>query len=280
MYDEMAVTQFYDQYGEKEWNRLEQDAYGRLLYELHMDFMKPYIRKGGKVLDVGCGGGRFGIYAAQKGSRVTLLDLSQVQLDIARKKCKEAKAAKQVDDYVCSSVTDMSCLPDNTFDTVICYGAVLNYLHEQTEKALMELIRVTKSGGELLISVNSKCGVLRACASQLDFPLCDFWGKPGVWGIQEMISTGNEMDYPGAKHPLRHFFSAQEMMSLLSRRTLARPAVAAAPAIITGLRDNAETLCADSAAWETMLEMEKKLYQNESLADCGEFILAKATVMK
>lgn len=280
MFDKSSVENFYNEYGIREWERLDVTAYGKLVYLLHADFLDSYIGNGKKILDAGCGCGRFSIPIARINSRVTLLDLSQTQLDIAKEKCAEAGVASQIDGIIHASITNLSAIADDTFDTVVCYGAVLNYLHEDTEKAITELIRVTKDGGELLFSVNNRNGVLRACAIRLPVPLCDFWGKPKEWGIPEVIETGDEISYPGAKHPLRHYFTTNEMKELLTRDTLCDVEFGAAPAILTGLRDNAETLYQNKTAWRTIVTMEKSQYRKEDTLGCGEFLLARAKVRK
>ncbi|MDF2685068.1 MAG: Methyltransferase type 11 [Clostridia bacterium] len=280
MFDKQAVENFYDNYGMKEWERLDATAYGKLLFHNHFEFMKPFIGINKKVLDAGCGPGRFSIEMAKAKCNVTLLDLSSHQLELAKLKCRETDLMSFIDGFIHSSVTDMREINDNTFDIAVCYGAVLNYLHEDTDNAIKELIRVTKNGGTILISVNSRFGVLKGCATELQFPLINFWGKSDLWGIYEVIKTGNEPDYPGAKHPKRHFFNANEILELLNKNNLKDILLGAAPALMTGLRANAEKLYKDKASWETILYTEKSMYLNQNLADNGEFLLARATVMK
>ncbi len=56
---------------------------------------------------------------------------------------------------------DLSVFEDNSFDTVVCYGAPLNYVVNNYEKAISELARVTKVGGTILLSVCNKWGVFK-----------------------------------------------------------------------------------------------------------------------
>ncbi len=284
MFEESKVEKFYDEYGIKEWNRLGGTAYGRLMFILHTDFLDDFIGEGKRVLDAGCGPGRYSIHAAKRKSRVTLLDLSQNQLDIAKQKCREAGVTDYIDGYIHTGITEMKEIADNSFDTVVCYGAPLNYLHGETPKAISELIRVTKNGGEILISVNSRYGVFNSLAIREQITpefLSSFWGDPEVFGIYEMLETGNEpAEYPGKKHPTRHFFNAAELKELLNRKRLTDIELGAVPCVITGAVGSAERFYADSKAWDTLLNIEKTLYKSEYILDSGEFLLARASVRK
>ena len=100
MYESNKIREFYNQYGEKEWERLNLTAYDRINYHLHMHFLKEHIESGKKVLDAGCGAGRFSIELAKLGCMVTLLDISDQQLKIAKKKLQEEELISNVDDII------------------------------------------------------------------------------------------------------------------------------------------------------------------------------------
>ena len=270
MYEE--ISRFYDSYGEREWARLEATAYGRIMYNCHMWFLSPHMETGAKMLDAGCGSGRFSVPAAEAGCKLTLLDISERQLTIAENKMAEHGHSAY---YINASVTDMNMLENNSFDVAVCYGAVLNYLHSGVSRAVAELYRVTKPGGYVVISVNSRAGVLRMAASELNMPFCDFWGDPDKWGIKSVVSTGDETDWPGATHPPRHYFISGELRRAMEEAGLRDIVTGAAPSVITGQRKNAELAAADKTAWNTLLYTENKMFTEPGLADAGEFILAK-----
>ena len=64
MYDADYTRTFYDAYGDIEWSRLEATAYGRLQGIIHTDLIRRYVSLGTRVLDAGCGPGRFSIAVA------------------------------------------------------------------------------------------------------------------------------------------------------------------------------------------------------------------------
>ncbi len=270
MYDNVSL--FYDSYGEREWERLESTAYGRIIYNCHMWFLSPHLKSGINILDAGCGCGRFSIQGAKNGCRMTLLDISKVQLDIAERKMNENGFEAY---YINSSVTNMEMLPSNSFDIVICYGAVLNYLHTGLMAAMRELYRVAKHGGIIILSVNSRAGLLKSAASESRIPFNDFWGNPEKWGIYSVAETGEETDWPGASHPRRYFFTSNEIYSIMEKTGLSDIVLGSAPSVITGQKKNAEIASSDKTAWETLLYTENKMFTEPGLADAGEFILAK-----
>lgn len=279
IFDPERVRQFYNEYGEKEWNRLDLSAYHRLVYHNHVKFMEPHIGPGKRVLDAGCGAGRFSIYIAQSGSKVTLLDISDGQLALARQKINEMGLDGQVEGYINASVTNLDMIPDDYFDTVICYGAVLNYLFSDAKGAVDELKRVTRNNGMLLLSVNNLYGVLRLCAVNEGMVPENFWGQPEYWKIYEIASTG-DIDHPGVNQPPRHFYTAAEIKKLLGDAGFVEIVLGASPSIMSGLRTQAVLLEGNETAWKTILDMEDLTYCDEYLADAGEHLLAKGRVQK
>ncbi|HOJ47827.1 MAG TPA: class I SAM-dependent methyltransferase [Bacillota bacterium] len=280
MFDRSAVEKFYNNYGEREWNRLGATAYGKLVFLLHADFLDPFLAEGKHVLDAGCGPGRFSIYMARAKCRVTLLDMSETQLSIAKEKCAQAGVTDFIDGYIHASVTDLSVIPDNTFDVTVCYGAVFNYLHEQTETAMKELIRVTKNSGEILISVNNIGGIFRTMCIREGYA-SSFWAKPEEFGIFEVLNEGIEPSlYPGQKHPQRFFYNAKAMKKLFDRKEFTEVAFGSVPCIATAAVPQVEELYGNKSAWETLVQVEKAFYLNDSMLDAGEHLLARAKVRK
>ncbi len=275
MYNPKEISKFYNNYGEREWQRLDMTPYDRINYYLHMDFLKGFIGKGKKILDAGCGAGRFSVELAKLENRVTLFDISKEQLNIAEDKLKENDLMSYVDGIINGDLADLSVFEDNTFDTVICYGAPLNYLLDNAEKAVKELVRVTKPRGQVLVSVNSKWGVIRTQLGREDFDYVSFFGKPDYWYINEVVETGDLPKHELVAHPERHFFEAEELESLLLKSGLGNITLGGSPCISSGFRKAVNDIEKDEVAWNTLLEIELKSYCKRTLADNGEFLLAR-----
>jgi len=115
------------------------------------------VNEGDAVLDCGSGTGTTGIMAARKvgpGGRVTLFDLSEEMLSVAREKVVREK----IQERVAFRTGDMVHLPfdENTFDVVLSTYSLCP-LYDPV-KGARELYRVTKPGGKLGIGHSTEPG--------------------------------------------------------------------------------------------------------------------------
>ena len=104
------------------------------------------IKPGSKMLDVGTGTGVFIPFLLSKvGNRGQI-----VALDVAEEMLRRARA-KGFNGVVACLNADVANipLPDETFDAVVCYSSFPHF--QDKPKALSEIYRVTKSGGNLFI---------------------------------------------------------------------------------------------------------------------------------
>ena len=104
------------------------------------------IRPGATVLDVGTGTGVFIPFLLGKvGNRgqIVALDVAEEMLRRAR-----AKGFNGIVAYLNADVVDIP-LPDKTFDSIVCYSSFPHF--QDKAKALAEMYRVTRSGGNLFI---------------------------------------------------------------------------------------------------------------------------------
>ncbi|RKD33750.1 class I SAM-dependent methyltransferase [Thermohalobacter berrensis] len=115
------------------------------------------LKKGMKILDIGCGTGNFSIKLAKKGCKVIGIDISDEMLKIAREKAKE----EELDiEFYNMDVYNLK-FEDESFDAVFSMAA-FEFIKEP-EKAMEEIFRVTKGEGQILIGTinkNSKWGEL------------------------------------------------------------------------------------------------------------------------
>lgn len=159
--DQEIIAKHYDEDPVKEWNRLKIHPF-EFLITCH--FIEKYIGRNGSILDVGEGPGRYSIHFAKEGHKVTLLDLSQGNISLAKKKARQYKVKMRCE--VGNALT--LPFPDASFDTVFLLGPMYHLLEEkERSQALSEAIRVLRPNGFLFVSFISLSGgmvfVMREC---------------------------------------------------------------------------------------------------------------------
>lgn len=115
------------------------------------------IKKGMKILDIGCGTGNFSIKLAKKGCKVSGIDLSDKMLILAREKAEKENVPIS---YYNMSVYDLN-FPDQHFDAVFSM-ATFGFIKD-ISKAIIEVFRVCKNKGQIMIGTinrESKWGKL------------------------------------------------------------------------------------------------------------------------
>lgn len=141
----------------KPWNPQEYDAWydtplgmvsDRLEKELIFSLLGDIENEA--VLDVGCGTGNYTIELVKRGANVVGVDRSEDMLALARQK-GQGEGLKV--NFQAADAMNLP-YPDSSFDMVISNG-LLCFLKEP-EKALMEMHRVLKPGGRLVVSVLNK----------------------------------------------------------------------------------------------------------------------------
>ena len=104
---------------------------------------------GTDAIELGCGGAQFGIALAQRGAKVTGVDISEKQLSHARTLAEE----HDIDiEFIHNSVTELSDVSDGTFD--LAFSAFAFQWVENLEACFAEAARVLRDGGRLVFSVD------------------------------------------------------------------------------------------------------------------------------
>ena len=162
------VKTYYVEYGIKEWRRLAKNPYHQLEFDTTLHFLRKYLPKKGLILDAGGGPGRYSIELAKLGHDVVLLDLTPKLLEIAKRQIKKERVEKKIKRLVEGSIDDLSMFEDNVFDAVICLGGALSHIvnGKQRERAVSELVRVTKKNSPIFVSV---IGRLAVCMNSITY---------------------------------------------------------------------------------------------------------------
>lgn len=125
-------------------------TFNRYMDFVHLRALRPFLKqsRGKRVLDLGCGVGRWTLRFAEQGARVTGVDWSHSMLRAGR---QAAQAKNLHARFEHMALTDLQ-FPDNHYDLVTCV-IVLLHLKSDTDfhTAIQEMIRVVKPGGAIVI---------------------------------------------------------------------------------------------------------------------------------
>ncbi|MBR2806054.1 MAG: methyltransferase domain-containing protein [Oscillospiraceae bacterium] len=101
------------------------------------------------IIEIGAGTGRYSVSLAKQGFRVTAVELIEHNLEVLRSKLDGSEPITAMQ----GNALDLSPLPDNSFDLTMLLGPMYHlYTEEAKIQALSEAVRVTRSGGHILVS--------------------------------------------------------------------------------------------------------------------------------
>jgi len=155
MFDE--IRSFYENYDED--GRLFRDKSHLPEWLTTIRYFDRLFAPGSRILDACAGTGRYAFYLAEKGHYVTACDLVEHNISIIKSK---PEAKKLAGTEVCN-VLDLSRFEENSFDVVLCMGAMY-HLPSEGEKiqAIRECVRVCAPGGLVVLSYLNYFAVVAA----------------------------------------------------------------------------------------------------------------------
>jgi ubiquinone/menaquinone biosynthesis C-methylase UbiE len=256
------AASFYDEYGESEWTRFEQGRTPAPSLDVHLEHMRRFVCAGDCVLDIGAGPGRFTNELARLGADVVVADISPRQLELNRERVAEAGLEERIVERTMADVVDLSGWDDASFDAVVCFGGPLSYVVDRAEDGVSELVRVTKPGGHVLLSVMSLVG---AVVHFLPI-LLDLARRDGVPKNEQIIRMGLLPDEPDYGHLAMKLFRWSELEALLSPHG---DIVAASAAGLLPAEQPQEPELRDFLSW-----VELELAGEPGALSCGQHILA------
>ena len=155
-------------------------------WSFYDDLIKTFGRLDEKrILELGCGTGRFSIYLAQQGASISGVDIGEDLI-------LSAKALAKVNNVTCefnqSTVINLP-YPDNTFDIVFGLSILHHLSKTDVVLALWETSRVLKKEGVAVFAEPVENSWLFNFFQNL-IPL----GKPGMWGYRPSILQRKKWD--------------------------------------------------------------------------------------
>jgi SAM-dependent methyltransferase len=263
----VRLRQLFDEYGEREWQRLDADARSRASFEIHRRFLARFISGGMRVLEIGAGPGRFTIELARLGGRVVVTDISPAQLALNEEQVRRAGFASDVEERRQLDVCNLSDLADGEFDAVVAYGGPLSYAFERAEDSLAEMLRVTGPGGVVVASVMALVGTLR-----FFLPGVPQYAAEGRLHVLQQVVASGDNRYDTSAHPCR-LFRWREVHDIVRRLPCTLIGASASNFLTCGDQEVVEAMAADPLLWTTLLDWEEQMCGEPGGLDGGTHLL-------
>jgi S-adenosylmethionine-dependent methyltransferase len=160
------VKDFYNSNAAIEWQRINLPlCHIEFVSTLHL--IDKYFPKQGRVCDIGGGPGRYAIELIGRGYAVTLLDISDEEIRLARVRLDELKfTAEQL---IVGDAQDLSAFASESFDAALFLGPMYHIVEQENRMiALRELARILKPNGVAVVAYLNSWGLIKT--GIVDFP--------------------------------------------------------------------------------------------------------------
>lgn len=258
--------------GEKELNKIEYwydeeyDEWERLeRHKIEFDITKRYLdeylnRENLEVFDIGGGPGRYSLYLAEKGHKVSLLDLSKRNIEVAKEKSAEKDIL--LEDYIHGNALELNKYKQK-YDVILLMGPLYHLTKESERKLAVEgALRLLKPSGTIVASFISNYA-----------PIQDH--LKGVYSVESVdellgyLKDGESKD--GKGFTTAYFTSHKEARDLMNSFGLTEIVFAGVENILGSKEREINSL--EEGEYKKWLEIGYKLSQDENLMGTSEHFL-------
>jgi SAM-dependent methyltransferase len=264
---ESEIKRIYDSRPEYEWERMDRH---RTEFAVTLRTLKENLPPApAKILDCGGGPGRYAIELTRQGYDVTLFDLSEGNITLAKEKAAEANINLQFIHQ--GTATDLSRYAQNTFDAVLLMGPLYHLLEESDRhKALAEAFRVLKPGGMIFATFITRYAPIKYCA--LNEPL---WPVENPDQTQAILETGL---FPprGQKDGefVAYFAHPTEVEPLVESQGFVVKSILGVEGLVSEIEEKINELTGE--AWEYWVDLNYQVAADPCLHGAAEHLLVVA----
>jgi len=268
------VEQYYDKQALLEWQREDRHP---TEFAVTRRVMKDYLPPApAEVLDVGGGPGKFAIALTGWGYSVTLVDLSQGNLALAKEKATEAEVS--LSGYIYANALDLSCLRDRQYDAILLMGPLYHLLDvEERRQAVEQALFHLKPGGVIFPSFITRFSPLRDASWRI--PLLP---QTDMEYTYHLLETGrHDRPDPGGTGFTRAYFAhPDEILPLMESTGVQTLDLVGVAGVVSGHEAATKQLVACAAtdpvaasAWEIWVDLNYRMGHEPSLRGASDHLL-------
>jgi len=252
-----------------DWEQLGESISQEIRLQVHIHYLREYLTGRERVLEVGAGRGRFTGELARRCDRIVVADISPVKLQLNQRNAEGLGYASKIEQWVECDVVDMACFDDESFDAVVCYGGPLSYVTDRRERALRELLRVTRSGGFLFLSVMSLWGEIHSHFPDLRT------ANPRL--LRDIVETGDiGPESVAVAKAFYHAFRSDEFREFLTSAGADIESLSASDCLSSTWEGLLGMWRENGRRWQTLLDMELIACRQPGCLDMGSRLIAVA----
>lgn len=211
--------EFYNNIGEQEHNRLSSNSpiHKQLEFERTVEYMSEYLPKNGHILDAGGATGRYSRWLLNNGYSVTLIDLSDNMVRIAKEKLKQDYQNVNISQQTITKIG----FDDNVFDAIICTGGPLSHVmdHNKRVNTINEFKRISRKGSPIFISVmgllNTLSQLVKIAPKHDETKILKEFAKTGEYTVEMMDKLDVDTQFTACK-----FFRTDELRKFLVQNNI------------------------------------------------------------
>ena len=253
-----------------DFRRWEESPLQQVDFSVHIHYLHKYLAGDERVLEVGAGAGRFTKELADAARRIVVADISPTKLQRNRRNANALGYADAIEAWCECDMCDLQPhFGDGEFDAVVCYGGPLSYVFDRRQRAIRELVRVTRSGGILLLSAKSLWGTVHE-------------RLPSILEVaprlnREILTTGDlGPDKVALAGSFWHAYRAEEFKDFVEDAGASVVAMSASDCLSSTWRDLLMSWREDKRAWQHLIEMEIEACREPGCLDLGAHVIAIA----
>jgi ubiquinone/menaquinone biosynthesis C-methylase UbiE len=157
---------YYNGHVEAEWLRLTNPKCAQE-FASTLFLIDHYFPKSGKIIDIGCGPGRYSIELLRRGYELTLVEPAENELEFARNQFH--KEGLQAEAFINADARELGMFKDRSFNAALLLGSQYHLIDRAERiKALKELKRILATDGVAIVAYLNSWGLIRTGVT--DFP--------------------------------------------------------------------------------------------------------------
>jgi len=160
-----------------------------------------FDKPGGKVLDVGCGPGIMAKDLREQQCKFWGIDLSSEMINQGRELYKDFK-----DVDLQTGTAEELPFPDENFDCTMSMG-VIEFVDDD-QKALREIVRVTKQDGTIILAFMNKYSAFRLWRDFVFYPLTS-WARPIMYRLTKRARKPHIHQRTYSEQSIRDFLKSE-----------------------------------------------------------------------